>query len=171
MVDDDVFTVLQLGEEVNQKLEVTAPLIAFFGMPVKEQITVLPVLEERLYDFPDGDWITSNALEVLVHAYNARLNSISIRFTTIQHMQDELGNKSIKNLVDEDLVDLVDQLVSITHKITEEPFEVIDNADIVRTIEWKSLHQLSSTVQRRLEIQLIVNTETVKNCVEHWLHF
>jgi hypothetical protein len=75
MVDDGVFTVLQLSKEVNQKLEVTAPLIAFFGMPIKEQIAVLPVLEERLYDFPDGDWITSNALEVLVHAYNARLRS------------------------------------------------------------------------------------------------
>jgi hypothetical protein len=170
MVDDGVFTVLQLSKEVNQKLEVTAPLIAFFGMPIKEQIAVLPVLEERLYDFPDGDWITSNALEVLVHAYNARLNSISIRFTTIQHMQGELDTKSIKDLVDENLVDLVEQLVSITHKITEEPFEITDNADIVRTLEWKSLRQFSSAIQRKLEIQLTVNTEIVKNCVEHWLH-
>ncbi|MDX2215988.1 MAG: hypothetical protein SFY66_22170 [Oculatellaceae cyanobacterium bins.114] len=170
MVDDEVFTVLQLSEEINQKLEVTAPLIVFFGMLTKEQIAVLPVLEERLYDFPEGDWITSNALEVLVHAYNARLNSISIRFTTLQHMQDELGNKSIKDLVDENLVDLIEQLVSITHKITEGPFEIIDNADIVRTIEWKSLRQLSSAVQRKLEIQLTVNTEIVKNCVEQWLH-
>lgn len=170
MVDDEIFTVLQLSEEVNQKLEVTAPLIAFFVMPIEEQIAVLPVLEERLYDFPDGDWITSNALEVLVHAYNACLNSISIRFMTLHHMQDELGNKSIKDLVNENLVDLVEQLVSITHKIVDEPFEVADNANIVRTIEWKNLCQLSSAVQRKLEIQLVVNTEIVKNCVEYWLH-
>jgi ornithine carbamoyltransferase len=85
-------------------------------------------------------------------------------------MQGELDTKSIKDLVDENLVDLVEQLVSITHKITEEPFEITDNADIVRTLEWKSLRQFSSAIQRKLEIQLTVNTEIVKNCVEHWLH-
>jgi hypothetical protein len=162
--------VLQLSEEVNQNLEVTAPLIAFFGMPEKDQIAVLPVLEERKYDFPDGDWITSNALEVLVYAYQARLNSISIRLMIIQDMQNESGNKSNRDSVDENLVDLVDKLLSITHKITDEYFEVVGNADIFRTVEWNSLRQLSSAVQRKLEIQLVVDTEIVKDCVEYWLH-
>jgi hypothetical protein len=157
--------VLQLSEEVNQKLEVIAPLIVFFGMPEKEQIAVLPVLEERKYDFLDGDWITSNALDVLVHAYDIRLNSIPIWLMTIQHMQDESGNKSIR-----DLVDLVDRIRPITYKITEEYLGDISNADIFRSVEWKSLRHLSSAVQKKLEIQLVVNTEIVENCVECWLH-
>jgi hypothetical protein len=81
--------VLKLSEEVNRKLEVVAPLIVFFGMPEKEQMSVLPVLEERKYDFLDGDWITSNALDVLVFAYDIRLKLIPIWLMTIQHIQDE----------------------------------------------------------------------------------
>jgi hypothetical protein len=157
--------VLQLSEEVNQKLEVIAPLIVFFGMPEKEQMAVLPVLEERKYDFLDGDWITSNALNVLVFAYDILLNSIPIWLTEIQHRQDELGNKSIR-----DLVDLVDELRSIIYIITEEYLDVISNADIFRSVEWKSLRQFSSAVQRILGIQLVINTEIMKNCVEYWLH-
>jgi hypothetical protein len=157
--------VLQLNEEVNQKLGVIAPLIVFFGMPEKEQMAVLPVLEERKYDFLDGDWITSNALDVLVFAYDIRLNSIPLWLMTIQHMQDESGNKSIR-----DLVDLVDELRSIIYIITEEYLDVISNADIFRSVEWKSLRQFSSAVQRILEIQLVINTEIMKNCVEYWLH-
>jgi hypothetical protein len=157
--------VLQLSEEVNQKLEVIAPLIVFFGMPEKEQMAVLPVLEERKYDFLDGDWITSNALDVLVFAYDILLNSIPIWLTEIQHRQDELGNKSIR-----DLVDLVDELRSIIYIIREEYLDVISNADIFRSVEWKSLRQFSSAVQRILEIQLVINTEIMKNCVEYWLH-
>lgn len=153
---------LQLSEEVNQQLEVTAPLVVFFGLPEKEQIAVLPMLEERKYDFPEGDLITSNALEVLVNGYKACLNSILIRLTIVQ---DELGNKSI-----EDLVGLVEKLLKITHKIVEEHFEAIDNAKSFGTVEWRSLRQLSSAVQRKLEIQLVVNTKVVKNCVEYWLH-
>ena len=162
MVDGDVFMALQLSEEVNQTLEVTAPLIVFFGLPAKEQIAALPALEERKYDFPDGDLITSSALEVLASGYNARLNSILIR---LMIMQDESGNRSI-----EDLVDLVERLLAITHEITEKPFEVINNADSLETAEWESLRQLSSAVQRKLDIQLVGSTETVKNCVEYWLH-
>jgi hypothetical protein len=155
----------QLSEDINRELEGIAPLIVFFGMPEKEQIAVLPVLQERKYGFPGGDWITSDALEVLVYAYKAYLNSISIEFMTIQHIRDESDDKSIG-----DLDDLVDELLSIIHKIVEEYFEVIDSVDIFRTFEWKTLRQISSAVQRKLEIQVVVNTEIVKNCVEYWLH-
>lgn len=153
---------LRLSDEVNQQLEVTAPLITFFGMPEKEQIAVLPVLEERKYDFPEGDLITSNALEVLMSGYKACLNPLLIRLMIVQ---DESGNRNI-----EDLVDLVERLLEITHKIEAEHFEVIDDANSFETAEWKSLRQLSSAVQRKLEIQLVVNTRIVENCVEYWLH-
>lgn len=152
---------LRFNEEVDQQLEVTAPLIVFFGLPEKEQIAVLPVLEESKYDFPEGDLITSSALEVLVSGYKACLNSILIRLTI---MQDESGNRN------EDLVDLVERLLEITHKIAEEHFEVIDNADSLGSAAWKSLRQLSSIVQRKLDIQLEVNTKIMENCVEYWLH-
>lgn len=153
---------LQLSEEINQQLEATAPLIVFFGLSEKEQIAVLPVLEERKYDFPEGDLITSNALEVLMSGYKACLNSILIR---LMIMQDESVNRNI-----EDLVDLVEELLEITRKIVEEHFEVIDNANIFGTAEWKSLRQLSSAVQWKLEIQLVVNTKIVEDCVEYWIH-
>jgi hypothetical protein len=155
----------KLSEEINRELEEIAPLIVFFGLDEKEQIAVLPVLEERKYGFPGGDWTTSDALEVLVYAYKVYLNSISIHFMTIQHIQDEPDNKSVR-----DLDNLVDELLSITNKIVEEYFEVIDSVDIFKTFEWKSLRRISSAVQRKLEIQLLVNTEIVKNCVECWLH-
>lgn len=48
---------------------------SFLGPSGKEQIAVLPILEERKYDFPDGDLITSNPLEILVSGYKACLNS------------------------------------------------------------------------------------------------
>jgi hypothetical protein len=76
-----------------------------------------------------------------------------------------MSNKSIR-----DLVGLVDKLRPITYKITEEYLDVISNTEIFRSVEWKSLRQLSSAVQRKLEIQLVVNTEIVKSCVEYWLH-
>lgn len=153
---------LRLSKEVNQQLEVAAPLIVFFGQPEKEQIAVLPVLEEEKYDFPDGDLITSNAFEVLVSGYKACLNSILI---WLMIMQDEPDNKGI-----EDLVNLVEKLLEITHKIAEEHFEIIDNANSLETVDWKSLRQLSSAIQRKLEIQLVVDTKIMKNCVEYWLH-
>ncbi len=153
---------LQLSEDINQQLEVIAPLIVFFWLPEKEQIAVLPVLEERKYDFPEGDLITSNALEVLVSAYKVCLNSISIQ---LMIMQDESENKSIENLAD-----LVEKLLEIAHGIAEENFEVIDIKNSIGSIEWKNLRQLSFTVQRKLEIQLVVNTKIVEICVEYWLH-
>jgi len=154
--------VLQLSKEVNQQLEITAPLIVFFGLSEKEQVAVLPVLDERKYDFPEGDLTTSNALEVLVNGYKACLNSILMRLMVIQ---DESGNKSI-----EDLIDLAEKLLEVTHKIVEQHFKVIDHSNSFRTFEWKSLRQLSSTVQRNLEIELVINTKIVKNCVDYWLH-
>ncbi len=162
MVDDDVFTALQLSEEVHQIIEVTAPLIVFFGLPAKEQIAVLPVLKESTYDFPDGDLTTSSALEVLVSAYNARLNSILICLMT---MQDDSGNGDIK-----DFVDLIERLLEITNEMIEESFEVIYNLDSLETAEWKRTRELSSAVQGKLDIQLVVSIKTVEKCVEYWLH-
>lgn len=153
---------LQVSEEVNQQLKVAAPLIVLFGLPEKEQIAVLPVLEKRKYDFPEGDLITSNALEVLMSGYKACLDSL---LTRLMIVQDEPVNRNI-----EDLVDLVERLLEITHKIESQHFEVIDDTNSFGTAEWKSLRQLSSAVQQKLGIQLVINTKIVENCVKCWLH-
>ena len=94
--------------------------------------------------------------------YKACLNSLLIQ---LMISQDEAANRNI-----EDLVDLVERLLEITHRIEAAYFEVINNANGFETAEWKSLRQLSSTAQRKLEIRLVVNTKVVEDCVEYWLH-
>ncbi|MEM7712539.1 MAG: hypothetical protein AAF349_03005, partial [Cyanobacteria bacterium P01_A01_bin.68] len=70
-----------------------AVIIVFFGLPEKQQIEILPVLgEEKKYDFPGGDLITDNALEILVNDYNASLNSILIRLD--EPIDDGINNKA-----------------------------------------------------------------------------
>lgn len=148
---------------VLQQFKLAAPLITFFGLPEKEQLVVLPVLnEERKYDFIKGDLITSNALEILMCGYEACLNTIAI---SLMIMLDESGNENIKNLAT-----IVEQLLETTRKILEGNFEAISNASSLGDIEWDNLRQFSSTIQRELKIELEVNTKIMKICVEYWLH-
>lgn len=149
--------------EVNQQLEVADPLIIFFALPKKNQIVVLPILEEeRKYDFPDGDLVTSNALEVLISGYKACLNSILI------HLMVRLNESGDENL--EDLAGLVEQLLEATRRILEEQFATIGNATSLDASEWNSLRQLSLSFQQEVNIQLDLNTKMMKNCIEYWLH-
>lgn len=187
--------VLQLSEELNQQLALAAPLIAFFGQPQSEQIALLPTLEPRKYDFPEGDLLTSNALEVLVNAYQARLNSISIQLMIMQDQagtpelgtpelgseergtedrgSEDQGNRHIDALVDS-LADLVDRLLDIVHAIVEQDwanrFEVIGTINPLEMAEWESLRQLSFVLQQALAIPVVLNAELVQHCVDDWLH-
>lgn len=152
----------QLSEEANQKLKVVAPIIVFFGMSKKEQMTALPILQERKYDFPEGDLVTSNALEILMNGYKADLNSISIRLMMIQ---DESDDENIK-----DLANLIEQLLELTDKILEENFKTIDDVNNLENFEWVILRQLSLAIRRTLEIETVVNTKIINNYVEYWAH-
>ena len=68
---------LIFDDEINNVIASKAVIIVFFGLPEKQQIEILPVLGKvKKYDFPDGDLITDNALEILVNDYNTSLNSI-----------------------------------------------------------------------------------------------
>jgi hypothetical protein len=157
------FVVFRLGQEANQQFELAAPIIIFFGLTEKEQLAVIPVLnEKKKYDFPQGDLITSNALEILISGYQVYLNVILLNLIT---MLDESDNENIKNLVG-----LVEQLLETTRKILEGNFEPIGNASSLGAFEWDNLRQFSSAVQRELKIQLEVNTKIMKSCVEYWLH-
>jgi hypothetical protein len=156
-----LFAMPQL-REIDQQLEITAPLIVFFGLPEKEQLAVLPFLEERKYDFPDGDLVTSNALEILINAYKACLNSISIRLVS---KEDQAANQSPG-----DLADLIDRLLETAYPLSED-FETSSDASCLRVDEWSNLRRLSLVAQQQLNIQLaIINMETMRNCVEYWLH-
>lgn len=147
----------RLDEEANQQFKLAAPLITFFGLPEKDQLAVLPVLnEKRKYDFREGDLITSNALEILMCGYEVYLNAIVIRLLI---MLDESGNENIENLAA-----IVEQLLETTRKILD------GNASSLATLEWDRLRQFSLVIQRELKIELEVNTKIMKSCVEYWLH-
>lgn len=148
---------LQLSkEDINQTLEDTAPLIVFFGLSEKEQVSALPILEERKYNFPDGDLITNNALEILVSAYEAQSNSIVI---LLRILQDDSDNEIVG-----DLFELFEKLLDTTHEIVNKDIEEVNES------EWGSLRQLSLIIQKKLKIQLAINVEIVRNYVEYWLH-
>lgn len=103
---------LQLNEEIQNKLKTIAPLIAFFGLPELGQVAILPRLKERKYDFPEGDPITRSAIEVLVNAYKAHLNSISIRLLIVK---DQSDSEDVKKLTI-----FIDQLLEITNEIIDQ---------------------------------------------------
>lgn len=152
---------LRLNELLTQKLEIAETLVVFFWLPEQEQIVLLPVLEERKYNFPDGDLETVNALEVLVNGYHACLNAILKQLLIVQYNQP---------IEDDPVVDLVEQLWHITHPIVEEYFEEVDNVNCSEGAKWESLRQLSSTIERKLGIQVIVNSTILENCIDYWLH-
>jgi hypothetical protein len=154
--------VFRFSEEAKQKLEVTETLITFFGLSEKDQKAVMPVLhEENKYDFSDGDLVTSNVLEILMNGYIACLNSILIDLMIIP---DESDNKSVQ-----DLVDLIEQLLQITHKILDKHFDISDASSFGGS-DWDNLRQLSLILQQSLKIWLEINTKTMRRCVEYWLH-
>ena len=152
----------QLNEVANNKLKALAPIIVFFGMSKNEQMIILPILEERKYDFPEGDLVTSNTLEILMNGCRADLNFILIRLMIIQ---DGSGNENIK-----DIANLIEQFLELIDRILEENFEIVDDINKLGDFEWVILRQLSLAIQRKLEIEMVVNTKTINNYVEYWTH-
>jgi hypothetical protein len=156
---------LELSKKLEQQIEDCSPLIVFFGWPAKEQLENLPILEkETKYDFPEGDLVTRNSLEVLICSYAAYHNSIHIKFII---MLDESSDKNIQ-----DLESLFDLLLETTYKIWETSFDDnIENINILQSSEWEKLRQLSRAVQQKLNIQSTVNSEILEGFVNARLHF
>jgi len=154
---------LQLNEEIQNKLKIMAPLIAFFGLSELEQVAILPRLKKRKYDFPEGDLITRSALEVLINVYKAYLNSISIRLLTIQ---DQSDSEEVKKMATS-----IDQLLEITSEVIDRySFQESNYSNYFKTVQWQRLRQASFEIQQSLEIQLIVDTRILENCIKYWLH-
>jgi len=48
--------VIDLSHEARERLDLATPAICFFALTIKQQIEILPILnQEEKYDFPDGD--------------------------------------------------------------------------------------------------------------------
>ena len=149
---------LIFSKQVNDILASKAVIITFFALP-EEQIELIPVLEEKKYDFPDGDLITNDALEILINDYNASLNSIMLRL-------DEPDNDTMKTLFQ-----VFEELFSVTNFLMNFYDDDIDNSTILKLPEWSKLRELSLVLQNTLNIHSEVNTDIIINCIEYWLHF
>ncbi len=153
-----------LSEEVNRKINAAAPLIVFFGLPAKQQIKILPILEkETLYDFPEGDLLTNDALDVLTDGYQSYLNSILLWLTV---MPDNSNNEYIDHFAD-----LAGELLDETSKTFEWLYyESLEKEESLNSPRWDKIRQLSQTLQQELCIELEVNTAILTNCIDSWLH-
>ena len=155
---------LIFDDEVNNVIASKAVIIVFFGLPEKQQIEILPVLgEEKKYDFPDGDLITDNALEILVNDYNASLNSILIRLD--EPIDDGINNKA------KELFQAFDTSFDLTGFIDNKIAENISNESIFKLPEWSQLRELSLLIQTNFNIHSEVNKNILQNRIEYWLHF
>jgi hypothetical protein len=155
---------IELSKELKYQIDNFAPLIVFFGWPAKQQLENLPILEkEAKYDFPDGDVVTNNALEVLLVSYVAYHNSIHIKFIILL---DESTNKDIQ-----DLESLFDLLLSTSYEIAETSFDNnIENTSILQSSEWEKMRMLSREVQRKLNIQSTVDLEILEGFINARIH-
>ncbi|MBV6626603.1 MAG: hypothetical protein KI793_27310 [Rivularia sp. (in: Bacteria)] len=152
-----------LSKEVKDVIDSKAVIIIFFGLPEKQQIEILPVLEkEQKYDFPDGDLITDSALEILVNDYNASLNSILLHLD--EPIDDKINDKA------KELFRAFDNLFSLTSFIQEKFEEDISNEIIFKLPEWNQIRELSLVIQKILQIQSEVNKNFLKSRVAYWLH-
>jgi hypothetical protein len=155
---------IEISEELKRQTDDFAPLIIFFGWPANQQLENLPILEkETKYDFPDGDVVTNNALEVLLASYVTYHNSIHIKFIILL---DESTDKDIQ-----DLESLFSLLLSTSFEIAETSFDDnIENINILQSPEWEKLRQLSREVQRKLNIQSTVNSKILEDFTDARIH-
>jgi len=155
---------LIFDDEVNNAIASKAVIIVFFGLPEKQQVEILPVLEkEKKYAFPDGDLTTDNALEILVNDYNASLNSILIRLN--EPIDDGINYKAKK------LFKAFDTSFDLTGFIDQKITEGISHESIFKLPEWSQLRELSSLIQTNLNIHSEINKNILKSRIEYWLHF
>lgn len=137
---------LIFDDEVNNIIASKAVVITFFGLPEKQQVKILPLLNKKQkYDFPDGDLITDNALEILINDYHASLNSILIRL-------DEPIDGKINDEATE-LYQVFDSLFSLTGFIDEKFGEDISNEIIFKLPGWSQIRELSLVIQKKINIQ------------------
>jgi hypothetical protein len=133
-------------------------LTAFFGLSVEQQKTALPVMQsERQYDFPDGDWRTTEAIEVLILAYAACLNS----FSNTLLIQNSNEDESLENLIEElsiaiQSIELDECKVDIDRKHQSPKFEI--------------LRRLSRILSKRLQVKIPVSQNMLNSLISFYVH-
>lgn len=133
-------------------------LTAFFGLSVEQQEVALPVLQvEKLYDFPDGDWRTDEAVEVLIMAYAACLNS----FSNTLLIQDGNHDESLENLIGE---------LSIAIQSIELGQRKVDIDRRLKSPEFETLRHLSSTLGKRLQIKMPIIKDALNSLISFYVH-
>jgi hypothetical protein len=152
-----------LSEEVKKRLDLATPAIVFFALPANQQIEVLPTLaKEQKYDTSQADLVTSNPLEVLIASYEACLNNLLI---WLMVMLDDSEESDVENLIN-----LVEALLSAAHKIYEDRFAEIGNVDSLEAPEWSELRRLSQILQQQLQIKLEISTTVINSFNAFWIH-
>lgn len=133
-------------------------LTAFFGFSVEQQKVNLPVLQvEKLFDFSDGDWRTDEAIEVLMMAYAACLNS----FSNTLLIQDGNDNETLENLIEE---------LSIAIQSIELGQRKVDIDRRLKSPEFETLRYLSRILGKRLQMKMSVSKDTINSLISFYVH-
>ena len=138
------------------------PIVAFFAMPAALQVEIIPSVEKKKYDFPDGDLISSNALEILLCIYLSVLSSISLEMLVIQ---EEVIEQSVQGTYG-----LLALLCELTNLIFDDYFEILLCTDCLESIEWDTLRHLSSLLQQKSGLHTTTSRRTLEEMIESWVH-
>ena len=139
------------------------PIVAFFAMPAALQVEIIPSVEEKKYDFPDGDLISSNALEILLCIYLSMLNSISLKMLVIQ--EEVVIEQGVQGTYG-----LLTLLCELTNLIFDDYFEILLCSDRLESIEWDTLRHLSSLLQQKSGLHTTTSRRTLEEMIESWVH-
>ena len=151
-----------MNNQLTQKLMDVAPIVAFFSMSAALQIDVMPTVEEKKYDFPDGDLISNNTLEILLCIYLSMLNSISLEILVVNEEAIDQNIESIRGLIT--------LLCKLAHLLFNDYDEVLLNADSLESIEWDTLRHLSSLFQQIVGLHTVTNRNALEEEIESWVH-
>ena len=131
-------------------------------MPAQLQIEIMPSVEERKYDFPDGDLISNNVLEILLCIYLSTLNSISLEILVVN---EEVVDKSVQ-----DIHGLLALLCELANLIFDDYSEILLYPDCLENMEWDTLRHLSALLQRKSGLHTTTSRRTLEEIIASWVH-
>ncbi|MEL6553647.1 MAG: hypothetical protein AAFQ63_09345 [Cyanobacteria bacterium J06621_11] len=148
------------------------PLIAFFSLSKEEQLDILPILsEEKKYDFPDGDYLSSSALAILLNAYESScLNSISLNLMWMIDTNDA-NKKEQYRQVDA----LISELHSLVNQACNAEFDWNDSsievqAHIHNLPQVERIRELSNAVMTAIGVEVQLTKSIMQACIDSYIH-
>ncbi|MDX2273140.1 MAG: hypothetical protein NW237_14485 [Cyanobacteriota bacterium] len=162
---------LGLTEDSHPPWPMAEMLMIFFGLSAPAQQAMLPKLAiAQKFDFPEGDLLSANALEILLNSYKACLNTIAIHFLI---QMDELEKQGQQDALLLELTDIVDQtLYEISQRegsfaLEEDAHQSTSSLDHPA---WDPLRKWSLTLKNHLHLEREITPPMVKSCLTYWLH-